>query len=75
MGMMDHQRDGLALFLDDASGHQLSHGLPGTGHAMQPDFFLAAVFAYRSFSAAATGFPFKSAGRQVVVWLAKSALY
>ena len=64
MKMMNHQRDGLALFLDAAPGHQLSQGLPGASHAMQPDFFLAAVFADRSFGAAAMACLFDTAGRQ-----------
>ncbi|WP_429397295.1 hypothetical protein [Pseudomonas laurylsulfatiphila] len=42
MKVINHQRDGLALFLYAAPGHQLSQRLSGASHAMQPDFFLAA---------------------------------
>jgi hypothetical protein len=47
MKMMNHQRDGFALFLDAVPGHQLSQGLAGAGHAMEPDLFLAASLSLR----------------------------
>lgn len=45
--VVNHQSDRLALFLDAAPGHQLSQCLAGSGHAMQPDFFLAASLSPR----------------------------
>lgn len=70
MQPVNHQRDGLAMFLDAAPDHQLSQGLAGTGHAMQSDFFLAVSlsprrsFADLSFCWVAMAYLFCSAGRQ-----------
>lgn len=64
MKMMNHQRHCLALFLDAVPGHEVSQRLPGAGHGMHSQLFLAAVFADRSFCWAVTAYLFNSAGRQ-----------
>ncbi|WP_322740474.1 hypothetical protein [Pseudomonas kielensis] len=47
MQVMNHQRDGFALFLDAAPGNQVSQDLSGARHAVQPDFFLSASLSPR----------------------------
>jgi hypothetical protein len=47
MKMMNHQRHGLALFLDAVPGHQFSQRLPGAGHGMHSQLFLAASLSPR----------------------------
>lgn len=69
MKMMNHQRHGLALFLDAVPGHQLSQRLPGAMACIRSSsspraFRLAAVFADRSFCWAAMAYLFNSVGRQ-----------
>lgn len=62
--MVNDQCDGLALFLDAASGHQLREGLARTRQAVQPDFLFAAAFAERSALLLAMACSFDSTGRQ-----------
>ena len=63
--VMNHQGDGLALFLDAAPGHQLSKGLPRSGQAVQPDFLFAEAFADRSALLLAMACLFNYVGRYI----------
>jgi hypothetical protein len=58
--VVNHQRDGFALFLDAAPGHQLGKCLACTGEAVQPDFLIAAAFAERSALLLAMAYLFNS---------------
>ncbi|MNY60973.1 hypothetical protein D3C86_1975960 [compost metagenome] len=47
MHVVNHQRDGLALFLDAAPSHQLSKGLARAGQAVKSNLFFAAALPLR----------------------------
>jgi len=47
MQVVNHQRDGLAMFLDAAPDHQLSKSLARSGQGVEPNLYFAAALPLR----------------------------